>query len=35
MNIAHILLLEYIRDKEIQKSGPKLLHALSDDTHFQ
>ena len=34
MNIAHILLLEYIRDKEIQKSGPKLLQALSNDTHF-
>jgi len=34
MNIAHILLLEYIRDKEIQKSGPKLLQALSTDTHF-
>jgi len=34
MNIAHILLLEYIRDKEIQKSGPKLLQAISNDTHF-
>jgi len=34
MNLAHQLLLEYIRDKEIQKSGPKLLQALSTDTHF-
>ena len=34
MNIAHQLLLEYIRDKEIHKSGHRLLQALSNDTHF-
>jgi len=34
MNIAHQLLLEYIRDKEIQKSGPKLLQAIVNDTYF-
>jgi len=34
MNIAHQLLLEYIRDKEIQKSGNKLLQALQRDSHF-
>jgi len=34
MNIAHQLLLEYIRDKEIQKSGNKLLQAIPSDSHF-